>query len=137
MLFRITLPRDCGLVPALRQVSERMAQCAGYTSAEAARVGTSVGQAADALMAAHAAASQLDVTIQRNSTHLDIWLRYPLALGDREPAAVDAALSSEALRQGMDSVEFGDEDGIAYCRLRRALPQEKVDHQCAAPPDRP
>jgi hypothetical protein len=122
VLFRITLPRDCDLAPALRQIAERIAQTAGYASTEAARIGTSVGQAADAVMADLVGASQLDVTIERNRENLDVWLRYPVAPVGRPPAAVDAALSSEALRQGMDSVEFGNEDGVAYCRLRRALP---------------
>ncbi len=122
VLFRITLSRDCDLAPMLRQIAERIAQAAGYAPTEAARIGTSVGQAADALMADLDAGGQFDISIERNTENLDVWLRYPVTLANRAPA-VDAALSGEALRQGMDSVEFGNEDGVGYCRLRRALPR--------------
>ncbi len=126
VLFRITLPCDCEMGSALRQLAERVAQCAGYGATESARIATSVGQTADAVMAGLSKASQLDVTFERDTRHLNVWLRYPVASAARGPAAVDAALSSEALRQGMDSVEFGSEDGIAFCCLRRPLPEHPV-----------
>ncbi len=146
MLFKLTIPRDVKLVPAVRQVAERVGQCAGYTAAEAQRIASSVGRAVEIVLSPPArrsspAASEggpgsgdlLDIRFERDGAYLDIWLRYRADHHDRP--AVDPALSSEALRQGMDSAEFGREGEVAYCRLRRALPLEKVDHQCDVPPN--
>jgi hypothetical protein len=137
VLFRISLPRDVLMIPALRGIAERVAQCCGYSAAEAARIASSVGQAADAVFGRPPAGGgeQVEVEFGHESTWLDVWLRYPQPGPGRVPAAVDAALSSEALRNGMDSVEFGNENGLAYCRLRRMLPREKVDHECESPPE--
>jgi len=148
--FRLTIPRDTALVPAVRQIAERVAQCAGYTTADAQRIASSVGRAVEIVLSRlgqrgsptasegePAAASLpddlLDIRFERDARYLNIWLRYRADQGSRP--AVDPALSSEALRQGMDSAEFGREGEAAFCRLRRALPHEKVDHQCEMPPD--
>ena len=138
MLFRLTIPRDVLLAPAVRQIAERVAQCAGYTAADAVRVASSVGLAVDTVLARQApdASSEndpLEVRFEREGVYLDVWLRY--RAGEQDRPVVDAALSSEALRQGMESVEFGREGEVAYCRLRRALPAEKVDHLCEVPPE--
>ncbi len=137
MLFRLTIPRDARLIGAVRQVAERAAQCAGYTAADADRIAASVGRALETVLAREAAdAAQaqeaVEVRFEREGSHLDIYLRYR-ASGDDRPA-VDGALSGEALRQGMDSVEFGRDGPIAWCRFRRALPRDKADHQCEMPP---
>jgi hypothetical protein len=136
VLFRISLPRDIQMIPALRDIAERVAQCSGYAAPEAVRIASCVSRAADAVFGRLSVApnDQIEVVFERESKHLDVWLRYPVPGQGRVPAAVDAALSSEVLRQGMDSVEFGDENGLAYCRLRRVLPHEKVDHECEMPP---
>ena len=150
MRFRLTIPRDTALVPAVRQIAERVAQCAGYTTADAQRIASSVGRAVEIVLSrpgqrgsptasegGPAAASLqddlLDIRFERDARYLNIWLRYRADQGSRP--VVDPALSSEALRQGMDSAEFGREGEAAFCRLRRALPHEKVDHQCEMPPD--
>jgi hypothetical protein len=138
VLFKLTIPRDLTLVPAVRQVAERVAQCAGYTAADAARMASSVGQAVEAVLARRVPeppwdGGGLDIRFERQGVYLDVWVRY--RADDSGRPAVDAALSSEALRQGMESVEFGREGEVAYCRLRRTLPREKVDHQCDVPPD--
>jgi hypothetical protein len=138
MHFRITIPRDVQLAAAVRQVAERVAQCAGFSSPEAVRVAASVAAAIDAVLtrlSPPAARSGIDLHFERVGSHLDIWVRYE-AGEDNRPHAVDAALSSEALRQGMDSIEFGRDNGIAYCHLRRVLPHEKIDHQCELHRDR-
>lgn len=138
MVFRLTIPRDVQLVAAVRQVAERVAQCAGYTAADAVRIASCVAQAMDTVLAcrtpdAPAVRDLLDIRFEREGVHLDVWLRYRSGDGDRPIA--DPALSSEALRQGMDSVEFGREGELAWCRLRRVLPREPVDHQCEMPPE--
>lgn len=138
MLFRLTIPRDVQLVAAVRQVAERVAQCAGYTAADAVRIASCVAQAMDTVLACRAPDAStgrdlLDIRFEREGVHLDVWLRYCPGDGDRPIA--DPALSSEALRQGMDSVEFGREGELAWCRLRRVLPREPVDHQCEMPPE--
>ncbi len=136
MDFRITIPRDAQLAQAVRQVAERVAQCSGYSAVEAVRVGASVAAAIDAVLtrlSPPTAQSGIELRFERVTDHLDIWVRYQAGEHHR-PQGVDAALSSEALRQGMDSIEFGSDDGVAYCHLRRVLPEEKVDHQCAADP---
>ena len=138
MLFKLTIPRDVHLVPAVRQVAERVAQCAGYTAADAARIALSVGQATDTVLARQVPEDDsgrnapLDIRFEQEGVHFDVWLRYRAEAGDRP--AVDPALSREALRQGMESVEFGREGEVAWCRLRRTLPREPGDHQCKAPP---
>jgi len=138
VLFRLTIPREVQLVPAVRQIAERVAQCAGYTAADAVRIASSVGQAVDTVLARQAPDvsnenDPLEIRFEREDVHLDVWLRY--RVGEHDRPVVDAALSSEALRQGMDSVEFGREGEVAYCRLRCVLPREKIDHQCEVPPD--
>jgi hypothetical protein len=138
VLFRLTIPRDVQLVAAVRQVAERVAQCAGYTAADAAAVASSVAQAMGTVLGRQAPAAStghdlLDIRFEREGVHLDVWLRYRAGDGDRP--VVDPALSSEALRQGMDSVEFGREGEMAWCRLRRVLPRQPVDHQCEMPPE--
>lgn len=143
------MPREANLVPAVRQIAERVAQCAGYSSAEAQRIASSVGRAVEIVLARPAGGNppppgqggaapsgpgdSLDIQFERNGGYLDVWLRYRADSNGRP--AVDPAVSSEALRQGMDSAEFGQEGDVAFCRLRRALPREKVDHQCELPPD--
>ncbi len=140
MLFRLTIPGNPNLVPALRQVAERVAQCAGYSAAEAARVAASVGHAVDTVLqrlnSEGAVGEPLEMRFEREDVHLDIWLYYHAPDGGR--AVLDPAVSGEALRQGMDSVEFGRDGDMNYCRLRRALPADKVDHQCEMlpPPDK-
>ena len=138
MLFRLTIPSDVHLVAAVRQVAERVAQCAGYTAADAAAVASAVAQVIETVLACPAAdrageRDLLDVRFEREGAHLDVWLRYRPGDGDR--TILDPALSSEALRQGIDSVEFGREGELAWCRLRRVLPREPVDHQCEMPPE--
>ncbi len=136
MLFRMTMPGDAQLVPALRQVAERVAQCAGYAATDAARVAASVGHAAttviERLQGESAEPQLLDIRFQREGVHLDVWLFYPTSDGDR--TVLDPAVSGEALRQGMESVEFGRDGDTTYCRLRRMLPRDKVDHRCEMPP---
>ncbi len=140
MLFRMTMPGDAQFVPALRQVAERVAQCAGYAATEAARVAASVGHAANTvierLQAESGRPEPLDVRFQREGVHLEVWLYYRTSDGGRP--LLDPAVSGEALRQGMDSVEFGRDGDMNYCRLRRTLPADKVDHQCEVlpPPDK-
>ncbi len=138
VLFRLTIPRDVQLVPAVRQVAERVAQCAGYTASDAARIALTVGQAVEVVLTSASSdgggREPIEIRFERESVHLDVWLRYRATEPERAPA-VDPAVSSEAMRQGMDSVEFGREGELAYCRLRRELPREKTDHQCEAPPD--
>lgn len=137
VLFRMTLPREPRLTVALRDIAERLAQCAGYPASEAVRIASSVGQAVDAVigqLSADVPDQQIDVRFERGEDDLHVWMRYRAGAQARGPAAVDAALSREVLRQGMDSVEFGNENGMAYCHLRRQLPREKVDHQCEVPP---
>jgi hypothetical protein len=132
VLFRIIIPCDARLSPAIRQIAERVAQCAGYSAAEAVRVASGVGQAAEALMAR--SSGEFDIRFQRESRFLDVVFRRRACPGDSPETIENAAVSSEAMRLGMESVEFGVEDEVAYCRLRRVLPDEKVDHQCEMPP---
>ncbi len=138
MLFRLTIPGNPQMVPVLRQVAERVAQCAGYSAAEAARVAASVGHAVETVMQRlnieGAEREPLEMRFEREDLYLDVWLYYHAPDGGR--ALPDPAVSGEALRQGMDSVEFGREGEMNYCRLRRVLPREKTDHQCEMPPDR-
>jgi hypothetical protein len=135
--FRLTIPCDEQYVPAVRQLAERVAQCAGYSAAEAVRVASSVGHAAQTLirqLGGDARQSQpVEVCFQREGAHLEVWLQY--AASDSDSAVLDPAISGEALRQGMDSVEFGRRGEVSYCRLCRALPHDKVDHKCEAPRD--
>ena len=136
MLFRLTIPCDVRLVPAVRRVAERVAQCAGYSAGEAVRVASSVAHAADTLLrrleAQGRVADPIDIRFRREGGHLDVWMYYTAP--DSDIAAPDPAISGEALRQGMDSVEFGRQGEVGFCRLRRVLPSEKVDHQCEVPP---
>ncbi len=137
MQFKLTIPRSATLVPTVRQIAERVAQCAGYTGADAARIAAAVAQAADIVVARPALPGpggddSLDIRFHRNGLYLDVWLRYRSDEGDRPSA--DPTLSMEALREAMDSVEFGREGETAFCRLRRTLPREKADHQCEMPP---
>ncbi len=136
MLFKLTMPADARLAPAVRQLAERVAQCAGYTAADAARFASGVGRVVEMVLARPATAAPndlLDIRFVRDGVYLDVWLRYRADAYDRP--ALDPVLSSEALRQGIDSADFGLEGDLAYCRLRRVLPREKVDHQCEVPPD--
>ncbi len=137
MLFRLTIPREAQLVGAVRQVAERAAQCAGYAGADADRFAASVGQALETILARAAANTEharepIEVRFEREGAFLDVYLRYHATDGDRP--ALDGSLSAEALRQGMDSVEFGRDGAVTWCRLRRALPRNKTDHQCEMPP---
>ncbi len=133
MLFRLTIPRDAALVPTVRQVAERVAQCAGYSAADAARIASTIIRAVDIAVTLPGSRGDdsVDIQFRRDGLYLDVWLRYRSEDCDRP--VVDPTLSSEALRQGMDSVEFGREGDVAFCRLRRALPREKVDHHCEIP----
>jgi hypothetical protein len=134
--FNITIARDVLFAPAVRKIADRAAQCAGFASADAIRLAASVGRAAETLLARDSAegGETVEVRFEHDARVLDVTFRYRPAGGGRPGASVDPSLSGDALRQGMDSVEFGADGAIEYCRLRRALPREKVDHQCEMPP---
>lgn len=135
MLFRLTIPCDPQYVPAVRQVAERVAQCAGYSAAEAACVASSIGHAADTLVRQLGTdtrpAEPIEALFQREGAHLDVRLQY--LASESDSAVLDPAISGEVLRHGMDSIEFGRQGEVCYCLLRRALPHEKVNHKCEAP----
>ena len=135
MHFNLTISHDVRLAQAVRQIAERVAQCAGFASADAMRLAASVGQADETLLARASAegGESLDIRFDRDARVLDVTFRYRPSGGSRPGAAVDPSLSGEAMRQGMDSVEFGAEGAMQYCRLRRALPHEKVGHDCEMP----
>ena len=136
--FRLTIPPDVRLVAAVRQLAERVAQCAGYPAADAARLASSVEQAIERVLARPApnlpgGRDALDIRFERDGAYLDVWLRQRMGAG--EWPAADPLLENDALRQGVDTVETGREGDVAYWRLRRRLPHEKADHQCEAPAD--
>ena len=134
MRFRLTIPPDAQFVVAVRQVADRVAQCSGYSAADAERFASSVGRAVEQVLErASADGAALDIRFERDATHLDVWLRYRAADADR--AGADAALSRETPQPGPEGVEMGREGEFSYWRLRRPLPHEKVDHQCELPPD--
>jgi hypothetical protein len=135
--FTLTIPCDGQLVGTVRQVAERVAQCAGYTAADASQLASGVEHAVETVMQGlereSARPQPVDIRFERDEHHLDVWLCYRSNDGDR--AAIEAAVSGDAaLRQGMDDVEFGRHGDLCYCRLRRGLPRERVDHQCEVPP---
>ncbi len=129
--FRLTVPHDAQLVGAVRQVADRVAQCAGFSAAEAATIASTVARAAEAIIAGSADRDHLDIRFERHTTHLEVWLRYRAATADRPTGATPAPL-----HPGDDDVETGREDEVSYWRLRRALPRDKVDHRCELPPER-
>jgi acyl-CoA reductase-like NAD-dependent aldehyde dehydrogenase len=55
--FNLTISHDVRLAPAVRQVAERAAQCAGFDAADAMRLAASVGHAAETLLSRVAAGS--------------------------------------------------------------------------------
>ena len=135
MHFNLTISHDVRLAPAVRQVAERAAQCAGFDAGEAIRLAASVGQAAETLLSrVPPGGDGVAVRFERDGRFLEVTFRYRPEGGTRPGASVDPSLSGEAMRQGMDSVEFGAEGDMQYCRLRRALPHEKTDHKCEMPP---
>lgn len=131
--FRLTVPHDAQLVGAVRQVADRVAQCAGFSAADAETIASSVARAAEAIMGGPGSADRqgLDVRFERDATQLDVWLRYRAANGDSPSEATPAPLRSDD-----GDVEVGREGEVSYWRLRRALPRDKVNHRCELPPDR-
>ncbi len=128
------MPADAKLAPTVRQLAERVAQCAGYGADDSQRISSAVARAFEVVLARPAVktvGAPVDIRFVRNAAYLEVWLTYPD--GD-DRAAVDSQLSRDVVDGGMDT-EFGRERDTAYCRLRRLLPPSKVDHHCALPPD--
>jgi hypothetical protein len=133
VLFSITIPCDARLCQMVRQIAERAAQCAGYTGDDAAGMAAAVVGAAEKIMAI-VGGEPLGISFERKSSCLDVVIRYPLTAPGSGAISADTVVSNQAVQQGVQSVEFGVDDEMAYCRLRRVLPREKVDHQCEIPP---
>jgi hypothetical protein len=134
--FNLTISHDVCFVATVRQLAERVAQCAGFATADAIRVAASVGLVTETLLSRAPAGNgeALDIRFERDATALDVTFRYRPFGGGRPGGSVDPSLAGDAMRQGMDSVEFGAEGEIEFCRLRRTLPHEKFNHQCEMPP---
>ncbi len=135
--FKLTIPPDARFIPAVRQIAERVAQCAGYTAAEAAGIASAVARVAEAVVGGPGRAftngTGVDIRFEREAGYLDVLLRYPTTESDRR--APEPPGAGDAAARIMDTVEVGREGDIAFCRLRRRLPDEAVDHKCEMPPD--
>ncbi len=132
--FKLTIPHDAQFVAAVRQVAERVAQCSGFTAADAQTIASRLGEAVEHVLRQSRPSADhegLDIRFERDPTHLEVWLRY--RVGDGDQLASNRA--GAAAVPGTDRVETGRDGEISYWRLRCALPHEKVDHQCEMPRD--
>jgi anti-sigma regulatory factor (Ser/Thr protein kinase) len=131
----LAIPTDERYLETVRDVASRVAEYVGFAKAEAATMGQSINETVAGFVRL---SSPPDV---RNSINLnfvtdcgdfEVRIHYR-TLAEGRPAPTPRSLEDALRRNGaggtldsiqrvMDRVEFGEEDGVAFCRLIRRLP---------------
>ena len=132
--LELTVPCDERFRSVLSLMCERMARYVGYQGTEAAELAATVACAADSVLTHEEAPpySSLDLTILTSESEIEFRVRY---LGEKLPdaGAIERLLSHrrgdevplEVMQRVMRRVEFGMDDGVEFCALSQALPEER------------
>ena len=133
--LEITVPCDDRFRPVLSLLCQRMARYVGYPEADASEVAGTVVHATDGVLTHDDAPpySSLDVTIATTDEEIEFHVRYLRDESDTsEPPGIRQLLSTttgsesplEIMERVMRRVAFGRADGVEYCTLTKALPEE-------------
>ena len=133
--LELTVPCDERFRSVLSLMCERMARYVGYCGTEAAELAATVARAADSVLTHEEAPpySSLDLRILTSESEIEFRVRY---LGEKLPddgGAIERLLSHrcgdevplEVMQRVMRRVEFGLDDGVEFCALSQALPEER------------
>jgi hypothetical protein len=133
--LELTVPCDERFRSVLSLMCERMAQYVGYGGAEAAELAATVARAGDSVLAHDEAPPyvSLGLRILTSETEIEFRVQY---LGDKSPGdggEIERLLSRrcgeevplEVMQRVMRRVEFGLDDGVEFCALSQALPEER------------
>ena len=134
--LEIAIPCDDRFRPVLSLLCERMARYIGYPDADASELAQTVVHATDGVLTHENAPpyDSLDVTILTTDRDIEFHVRYLRDATDASTPApgirhlLSLSTGSEApldiLRRVMRRVDFGQTEGIEYCTLTKALPDE-------------
>ena len=135
--FDVTVPCDERFRSMLDKIASRMIAYLGYEESDAAELTNVIEHATDGVLAHEDGASytSLDVTFATSETEMEIRIRYLLESADARAAerlSIERVLSRRAageapldfIQRVMPRVEFGREDGVDFCTLVKALPEE-------------
>ncbi len=136
--LEVTVPCDERFRPVLGVLCERMARYVGYGDVQAEELASAVVHATDGVLE-HEESPQytsLDVTIATSSSEIEFRVRYltegaTASDGDAGPG-IESLLTRprgdepalDIIRRVMRRVEFGRSDGVEFCSLSKALPEE-------------
>ena len=132
--LELTVPCDARFRPVLSIMCQRIVRYIGYAEAQATDIAAAVVHATDGVLEHEESPeyTSLAVTIATTSRDIEFRIRY---IGDANetgpgiqsllsyPRGTEAPL--DAMRRVMRGVEFGSDDGVEYCVLNQALPDEQ------------
>jgi anti-sigma regulatory factor (Ser/Thr protein kinase) len=132
----LTIPTDERFLDTVGDVTRRAAEYVGFHKQDAHRIGEAVSEACESLLRASSTPdylSNIGVSYSTADETFEVRLRVQMSVLDgrsitrlelekglRDPGGRRAPV--DAMKRVMDRVEFGEEAGVAYCRLTRALP---------------
>ena len=136
--LELRVPCDIRFRPVLAAISDRMALYLGFSRSEAAEFVKTIIQVTDVALDHRVATeyTSLDLTFATNDEEIEIRVRY---LCEREDQPVtdrpgierflsgrgDAQSPLAIIQRTMEQVEFGFDEGVEFCALRKKLPEEQ------------
>ena len=133
----LTVPCDERFRKVLTIISARMAEYVGYAKAEAEELATTIVHATDGVLD-HVEApdySSVEVTFATSEEEIEVRLRYLREEGGTtalDRSDIERMLSHrrddeaplDVIQRAVTRVEFGRENGVEFCALTKALPEE-------------
>ena len=134
--LEVTVPCDERFRTVLGSLCERMARYVGYSESEASELASSVVHATDGVLEHEEAPeyTSLDVTIATSETEIEFKVHYMREGADDALPIVGIErllgrqrgddIPLDIIRRVMQRVEFGQNNGVEFCALTMALPEE-------------
>jgi hypothetical protein len=134
----LTVPTDERFLTTVQEITRRAAEYVGFHRADAERIGEAINGACDSLLRTASTpeyVSSISLSFSTAAERFEVRLRCHTSVVENRSISQDALedglrngegrrSSVDAMKRVMDRVEFGEEDGVAFCRLTRALPAE-------------
>ena len=131
----LAIPTDERFLDTVRDVASRVAEYVGFAKADATRMGQSINDAVAGLVRLSSPPdirNSINLSFVTESGDFEVRIRYrTLADGNVPPTprSLEEGLrrngaggTLDSIQRVMDRVEFGEQDGVAFCRLIRRLP---------------
>jgi hypothetical protein len=122
----VTVSSQPAFLPALEALTARVGEFVGCQAAAAKALGVAVARALTGAwrgLERGGSAGHVDLVFRGNGRVLrvDLTCTAPLPAGTTLEEALGGAEAVSGLRQFVDRVEFGDENGAPFCRLTQQI----------------